>query len=214
MICEVLDLGLVDYEFAEAQQRRIFEAVKTGAFKDTLVLAEFLPVYTIGRSGSLGNLLVSGDFLNKKGIKVHRIGRGGDITAHNPGQLVVYPIFDLARFRKDLNWYIRSLEEVIIRLLEGYRVFSGRKAPFTGVWAGGAKIASIGISVSRWVTSHGLSLNVNNDLSIFDYINPCGQKDCEITSLSGLTGDFIDMAGLKQRLINQFEGIFSATVMA
>lgn len=215
MKCEILDLGLVRYNFARITQSRIVEDVKTGKKEAVLILAEFFPVYTMGRRGSLDNLLVSLDFLKKSSIDYYEVERGGDITFHNPGQLVIYPIFSLALLKKDLNWYLRSLEEVIIKgLFLAYGIQPRRKKGFTGVYVENKKIASIGIAVSKWVTSHGISLNVNNDLSFFGFINPCGIKDCKITSLSELIGGYVDIAELKDELLKQFENIFGLEIYA
>lgn len=205
---QVVDLGLVEYGFANRIQSQILNEVKSNAREGVLIFAEFFPVYTIGRCGSLNNLLVSPDFLKEKGVGIYNVNRGGDITAHNPGQLVVYPIFNLSALKKDLNWYLRSLEEVIINLLLKYGIYSQRKNGLTGVWVGDKKIASIGIAVSKWVTSHGISLNVNNDLTLFDFINPCGMKNCRITSISELKGCPIDMKSLKTEFIEQIKIIF------
>ena len=237
MTYKVLDLGLVDYTAANDIQIEILKKVKTGGCENVLILAEFLPVYTMGRKGAMDNLLVSLDFLTKNGIKFYNTNRGGDITAHNPGQLIVYPVFNLAFLRKDLNWYLRSMEAIVIELLLGYSIRGVRKpgltprqqAPlvkagmneagsgfasavkpdsFTGVWVSDEKISSIGIAVSRWTTYHGLALNVNNDLSLFDFINPCGIKNCGVTSIAKLKGRPVDMYELKERLIEAVERSF------
>ena len=208
MRCDLIDLGIVDYTFADGIQADVLNDVKNGGRDSTLIITEFFPVYTIGRNGSLDNLLVTPEFLKDSGISYFKTVRGGDITFHGPGQLVVYPILNLAYFQKDINWFLRALEEVIIRLLLGYGIKAGRKTGLTGVWAGGGKIASIGISVSKWVTSHGISLNANNDLSFFDFINPCGIKNCPVASIAELNGSPVDMGGLKREFTEQFKIIF------
>lgn len=214
MRCEVLDLGLVRYNAANQIQFSILEKVKSEAKENTIILAEFFPVYTIGRKGSLDNLLVSSGFLNNMGIECCNATRGGDITFHGRGQLVAYPIFNLSCMKKDLNWYLRSLEEVVINVLSDYGIYAGRKIGLTGVWVQDEKVASIGIAVSRWTTYHGLSLNVNNDLSFFDFINPCGIKDCKMTSISKLKDQIINMHELKNKLIEQFERVFGLEINA
>lgn len=214
MKCEILDLGLVNYNFAGIIQSRILGEVKSGLKEGVLILCEFLPVYTTGRSAKGANLLVSLDFLKKSGISYCRAERGGDITFHSQGQLVVYPLFNLSLLKKDINWYLRSLEDVIVKTLLKYGICAGRKEGFTGVWVDAKKIASIGIAVSRWVTYHGLSLNANNDLSYFDFINPCGIKDCRMTSISKLKGSPVDMGKLKAGVIEQFKARFGLEVHA
>jgi len=214
MKCEILDLGLVKYSYADDTQRGILEGIKTNTMENTLILAEFFPVFTKGRKGSLDNLLVSVDFLKEKGIDFCAADRGGDITFHNPGQLIAYPIFNLSNIKKDLAWYLRTLEEVIIKTLLKYGVCAGRKAGFTGAWVGDKKIASIGIGVSRWASYHGLSVNVNNDLSYFDFINPCGIKNCRMASVSELKGAVVNMDEFKNELVRQFKTIFGIKVNA
>lgn len=205
----IIDLGLIDYFAAGKIQLEILDKVKTSISKNSLILTEFYKVFTIGRRGSEGNLLVSPDLLKEAGIDLYNVNRGGDITCHNPGQLVVYPIFNLSYFKKDLDWVLRSFEEVIIRTLLKYKIHGERKSGFTGVWVGEKKIASIGIAVSKWTTYHGLSINVNNDLSIFDLITPCGIKGCKITSMAELNGGPIDMNELKRKVIEQFTAVFT-----
>ncbi|MDD5449539.1 MAG: lipoyl(octanoyl) transferase LipB [Candidatus Omnitrophica bacterium] len=214
MRCGLIDLGLVNYELAQDIQSNKLREIKAGLKDAALILCEFFPVYTLGRSGDGSNLLVSRDFLKKSGIGYRQSERGGDITFHSPGQLVIYPVFNLAFLKKDLNWYLRSLEAIIINLLSEYGVNGCRKAGYTGVWTQMGKIASIGIAVSRWVTSHGLSLNVNNDLSYFDLINPCGIRDCRMASIYEETGGKIDMRGLKGKAIAQFKARFGLTLYA
>lgn len=214
MKCEILDLDLVNYNFAGCIQSSLLGEVKAGLKEGALILCEFFPVYTLGRNGHDTNLLVSLDFLKKSGIDYCRTERGGDITFHSPGQLVVYPVFNLSFLKKDIDWYLRSLEEVIGGVLLEFGICPRRKDGLTGVWVGAAKIASMGIAISRWVTYHGLSLNVNNDLSYFDFINPCGIRHCRMTSISELRGGSIDMPGLKTKVIEKFKAVFGLKVYA
>ncbi len=210
----VIDLGAVDYPAGDAAQKKAFNGVKAGEAGGTVIFAEFPPVYTIGRRGSAGNLLVTKDFLDKKGIKVYNVNRGGDITVHSPGQLVVYTVFDLGKLKKDVGWYLRSLEQVVINLLSQYSIEGSRKTGLTGVWVHGKKVASIGIAVSKWISYYGFSLNINNDLSFFELINPCGIKNCPVTSMTALAGRVIDVNELKNRLSGQFEQVFGAKISA
>jgi lipoyl(octanoyl) transferase len=209
-----MDLGLTTYCVAETVHQKVLGDVKAGFKAGTIILAEFLPVYTIGRSGSTANILVSQEFLAGRGIKCHKINRGGDVTLHNPGQLVVYPVFNLAFLKKDVGWYLRLLEEIIIGTLSGFGIQGERAKGRTGVWVNGEKIASIGIAVSRWVTYHGAAINVNNDLSYFDYINPCGIKGCRMTSIAKLGRNDIGIAQVKDGFIRQFEKMFGVVLDA
>jgi lipoyl(octanoyl) transferase len=208
MKCEIVDLGLVRYDFANYIQLGLAGEVKDNLRDGSLLFCEFFPVYTIGRNGSDNNFLVSLDFLKKKGIDCRKVDRGGDVTFHGPGQLIIYPIFNLAYLKKDIHWYLRKLETVIADVLSGYGIYAGRKNGLTGVWLDGKKIASIGVAVSRWVTYHGIALNVNNDLSYFDFIHPCGIKDCRMTSVAKLKGTHIDMNKLKRQFMEQFKNAF------
>jgi len=214
MRCELLDLGLVSYGAAEVVQLKTLGEVKAGFKEAGLIFAEFFPVYTIGRSGSPENILVSQEFLNRQGIRSLKVNRGGDVTLHNPGQLVVYPIFNLAFLKKDIGWYLRSLEEVIIETFSGFGIHSGRKKGRTGVWVKDDKIASIGIAVSKWVTYHGIALNINNDLSYFDYINPCGIKGCRMTSVAKMAAAGIGTEEVKKALIERFRSVFGIEIDA
>ena len=190
-------LGRVSYGRARALQERVQEhliAAKRAEPPETvphvLLLLEHPPVYTLGKSGDAANLLVSEERLEEVGAAFHRIGRGGDVTFHGPGQLVGYPLFDLDRFFTDLGRYLRTLEEVIIRTCADYGVTGTRVDGRTGVWVGPddrgpeRKICAMGVRCSRWVTMHGFALNVTTDLDYFDHIVPCGIDDRGVTSLA------------------------------
>ncbi|CAB1130243.1 Octanoyltransferase [Candidatus Hydrogenisulfobacillus filiaventi] len=187
-------LGRMPYGPAWDLQRRVGEAVRRGHLPDTLLLVEHDPVYTIGRAarGSRDNLLWDLPTLQRRGIALYEVDRGGDITYHGPGQLVGYPILDLTRHGRDLHAYLRSLEEGLIRALATWGVTAYRLPPHTGVWVdepqGPAKIAAIGVKASRWITSHGFALNVAPDLGHFTGIIPCGIRDKGVTSLARLLG--------------------------
>lgn len=205
----VIDLGLIDFESAYALQREYVRLRKLNKIGDSIVLAEHKSVFTIGRTGSFDNLLVSGLELLEKGIRVLRVDRGGDITYHGPGQLILYPIFDLKAHGRDLHAYMRRLEEVGIEILKEYgiagRIIDGK----TGVWIGAKKIASIGIAASNWVTYHGLSINANCDLNFFSMVNACGIKGVETTSLQKMLGRTVPMDELKATAVAKFKGIFN-----
>ena len=181
-----------------------------------LLFCEHNPVYTLGKSGSLDNVLLSEVELNKKGIEFFKINRGGDITFHGPGQIVGYPIFDLDCFFTDVHKYVRYLEEVIIRTIAEYGLVGVRKEGFTGVWlepdenAVFRKICAIGVHLSRWVTMHGFAFNVNTDLQYFNNIIPCGINDDNktVTSLEKELGHKIDIEEVKTKLRYHFAELF------
>ncbi len=208
MIYRLLELGLTDYDKAYAMQHNIVSALKNGKGNNTLLLLEHYPVFTIGRSGSIGNLLCDEELLDERGIKLRRVDRGGDITFHGEGQLVIYPIFNLCEHKRDLHKYLRTLEDAIIKLLLGYGINGERAKGLTGVWVGNKKIASIGIGVKNWISYHGIALNVNVDLDFFSLIRPCGLGNIAMTSLKELLGKNIPMQEIKNRAINVFEAVF------
>jgi len=176
----VLDLGLTPYDDAWALQKRAAAARISGELpEDLLILVQHPPVVTLGRSTKPGHLLATPERLESLGIALRDVERGGDVTIHEPGQLVVYPIIDLKRHRKDLHWYLRQIEEGIIRALATFGLTCGRVPGLTGVWRGEdpiarRKLASIGVHARDWVTWHGVALNVSNDLQTFDFTVPCG----------------------------------------
>ncbi|HEV2205238.1 MAG TPA: lipoyl(octanoyl) transferase LipB, partial [Candidatus Acidoferrales bacterium] len=181
--CWVADLGLIAYEPAFEMQRRLVAARKAGLIPDVLLLCEHPHVITLGRNGHRENLLASEHLLRQMGVEFRPTDRGGDITYHGPGQIVGYPILDLAGIRRDVAWYVRQLEETMIRATSDFGITAVRKAGLTGVWVEGAngaapeKLAAIGVHLSRWVTSHGFAYNVSTDLRYFDLIVPCGIPD-------------------------------------
>lgn len=205
---KVLDLGLTKYSDCYKLQRSILDDVKNGRAGDHLIITEHKPVITIGRIGSRNNILVSQEFLESRPVEVIEVDRGGDITYHAPGQIVVYPIIDLKKRERDLHKYLRLLENVAIALLQEYNIRGYRVEGRTGVWTDSGKIASIGIGVSNWVTYHGLALNVDCDLMPFKWINPCGLKGIKITSIEKLINAKIDKELIKERLIDEFRNTF------
>jgi lipoate-protein ligase B len=185
----VVRQGVTSYVEILDLQRRIAAARITGEIaQDVLLLLEHSPVVTLGRSSKEKNLVASKDFLASRGVELHEVERGGDVTFHGPGQLVGYPIIDLKRHKQDLHWYLRQLEQAIIHTLEKFGVAAERSTGYTGVWTKGRKIASIGVHARDWVTWHGIALNVNNDLSFFDLIVPCGIAGVVMTSIEKETG--------------------------
>ena len=203
----VVDLGLIEYDAAWELQRRLVAARKAGAVPDVLLLCEHPHVITLGRNGKLGNLRASGQVLRQMGVSFFEADRGGDITYHGPGQLVGYPILNLAEIRRDVAWYMRSLEEAMIRATAEFGIPSMRVAGRTGVWidvpaesGGEEKLAAIGVHLSRWVTSHGFAYNVSTDLRYFDLIVPCGIEDKRATSLEKILGRGVKMEEVSPRI--------------
>lgn len=208
MRCAVEQLGAVDYGVALTLQNERVAARKAGAIPDTLLLLEHPHVYTLGRNAQWNNILVSASFLHSRGAEVFETDRGGDVTYHGPGQLVGYPILDLTRHRRDIAWYMRSLEEVFIRVAAQYSVEGGRVPGAAGVWVGNDKLVAVGVHISRWVTSHGFAFNVNTDLRFFDWIVPCGLHGRGVTSLERLLGQPVDMERISTKVIDAFGQVF------
>ena len=199
----VHDLGRRPYADVLELQRRLCRArVERRHDEDILLLVEHDPVYTLGRGTRESSLPLAPDLLRARGAEVFEIERGGDVTFHGPGQLVGYPIIDLARHRQDLHWYLRELEGALIDALDVLGVAADRNPGKTGVWTGGRKIASIGVHVKQWVTLHGFALNLTTDLAWFDWIVPCGIADVQMTSVgreSDTTGNSLADIGLRAR---------------
>ena len=204
--CCVLNLGRLDYARALELQSRLVASRKLGEISDHLLLLEHSHVITLGRNGHTENLLASGEVLRRAGIQFHPSDRGGDITYHGPGQLVGYPILDLREWKRDVGAYVRALEQVLIDTLADFGIAAGRVKGCTGVWVEQAKIAAIGVHISRWVTSHGFALNVNTDLSYFQYIVPCGLTK-PVTSMAQL-GVQTNLEQVSERLVEHFSRVF------
>ena len=202
-------LGRMRYDAAWELQRELVAARQAGAALDTLLLLEHPPVITIGRSGESAHLLGSQAELERRGVAFVETDRGGDITFHGPGQIVGYAIVDLAARGRDLHRYLRDLEAVLILALAEFGIAAGRVDGLTGVWVGDAKVAAIGIRVSRWVTHHGFALNVDTDLSYFDLIVPCGIADRRVTSMEALLGHAVDRNEVEDALGRAFEAVFA-----
>jgi len=204
-----LDLGLVPYTPAFAAQEQILQACMTGRFSPTIILQENWPVFTIGRSGSRANILTSAEELERRGIEVLEVNRGGDVTYHGPGQLIVSPLLYLGDVDLNANQYLHRLEDVLIELLARYDVQISKKADYPGVWLGEAKIGAVGIAVRHGYTFHGLSLNVNLDLTPFNLINPCGVSRMPVASLHQVLGRAVPMSEVKARLREILEHTFA-----
>jgi lipoyl(octanoyl) transferase len=193
----------------ELQQERAAQR-KLGAIPDQLLIVEHPPVLTMGRNGDMKHVLASPEILERAGIALHHINRGGDVTYHGPGQIVGYPILDLREWKRDVVAYVRELEQVIIEALAEFGFAAGRLAGKTGVWIDGRKIAAIGVHISRWVTTHGFALNVDTDLSHFQYIVPCGLSE-PVTSMRAL-GSPATRAEVVSRLVYHFGRLFDTEV--
>jgi len=194
--CQIVDWGLVGYAEAYALQKRIVAARKAEAIEDVLLFCEHPHVITQGRNGKREHLLASEHVLRQKGMEYYETSRGGDITYHGPGQIVGYPILNLGAIRRDVVWYVRTLEEAMIQATEEFGINAERVAGKTGIWVRASnteeKLAAIGVHISRWVTSHGFAYNVSTDLRNFDLIVPCGIADRKATSLEKLLGRSVE----------------------
>lgn len=213
-ICKLLRLpGLTAYGEALALQRQLVQARSDGELTDdVLILLEHPRVITLGRGARVSNLRASTEVLAGLGVQVQEVERGGDVTYHGPGQLVGYPLVDLGRHKKDLHWYLRQLEEVLIQALGTFGITAGRVPGYTGVWVDDRKIASIGVHVSRWVTSHGFALNVTTDLADFDLIIPCGIEAVKMTSVERETGRAHSIVKVGDKVARSFAEVFDLTV--
>jgi len=198
---QYIDLGLSDYKEAYRVQCDLRDRVADGACENTLIVTEHKSVITIGRTGTEKHIFKT------EGIEVLNIDRGGDVTYHGPGQLVAYPIFKLEREAKDIHGFLRFLEEVGIDFLNKYGVGSRTRPGMRGIWVGDSKIASIGIGVKRWVTYHGIAININTNLRPFSFIKPCGIDGVKITSLENLLKERLDIEDAKRKLKESFEEI-------
>jgi lipoyl(octanoyl) transferase len=207
--CQYQWLGQVDYQAAlHMQNHLVMDRVREES-QDSVLFLEHPPAYTLGQKGNPTHLLISEQRLRGLGARLYRVNRGGDITFHGPGQLVGYPIMDLDKLEISLSDYVRGLEEVLIRTLSAFGVAGGRIKGFPGVWTGTDKIAAIGVRVNtRRVTSHGFALNVNNDLSYFSHIIPCGLKGKGVTSLSQLMKADIRLQEVLKEVVPAFGQVF------
>ena len=194
----ILDLGRMDYKSSWEFQKNLHKDVLNGNKPDTLILVEHEPVFTLGKNANKDNLLDKGN------VKVFNVERGGDITFHGPGQLVGYPILDLNNYKKNISWFMRTLEEILIECLNTFDIDAHQKKGLTGVWVNDEKIGAQGVKISRWVTMHGFSLNINTDLSFFDMIVPCGITDCKVTSMKKLLGAAQNIQDVKFQIVKAF----------
>ena len=215
--CWLVDLGLLPYLAAWELQQRLVEARKAGAIPDVLLLCEHPHVITLGRNGKREHLRASDRLLAQMGVEFHASERGGDITYHGPGQIVGYPILDLAAHRRDVRWYVAQLEEVMIRASADFGVTARRVEERHGVWvdapAGEEKLGALGVHLSRWVASHGFAYNVSTDLRYFDLIVPCGIAGARATSLERIVGRPVDAAAARARVAAHFAEVFGRDLL-
>ncbi len=204
--CEFSDLGRMGYAAAFELQRLLVERRKQELIPDQFLIVEHPHVITLGRNGKPEHLLAGEEALRRAGIEFHLTDRGGDITYHGPGQVVGYPILDLRQWRRDVAAYVRAIEQVLIDALQQFGIRAGRLEGATGVWVDGRKVAAIGVHISRWVTYHGFALNLNTDLSYFQYIIPCGLTR-PVTSMEQL-GCRASRAEVVAAIISNFGRIF------
>lgn len=197
------DLGRLDFVAALSRQKQLIELKQRQGIADILLFVEHPHVYTIGRGGDLNNVLAAQD------VPLYRTSRGGDVTYHGPGQLVVYPIIDLrSKLRKDVHRYVRNLEMTAITTLKDFGLEAKRRPPYTGIWIDNLKIAAIGIAVRRGITFHGLALNVNTDLSYFNRIIPCGLTWAGVTSMAKELGTEQSLARVREKFLHNFTALF------
>ncbi len=203
-------LGTVDYAEAHRVQHELQAQRIAGKIDDTVLLLEHRPVFTLGRSAKAQHVLAPADVLEARGFTIHEVGRGGDVTYHGPGQLVAYPIIDLKPDRKDVRKYVWSLEETMLRTCADLGLRAARVAGLNGAWVEDRKVGAVGVRISRWVTMHGLALNVSTDLKHFDLIVPCGIQDKAVTSISAELGRVIQVEDIVEPLATHFAALYDA----
>ncbi len=211
MLCRALKLGTIDYGEAYRLQLQLCRQRLDGEIPDTLLLLEHPPTITVGKSGKTANILVGPDDLERQGVSLFFTDRGGDVTYHGPGQLVVYPIVDLRQRNRDVHAYVRDLEEAVIRTLSSFGICANRN-PHAGVWVGEKQIAAIGIAVKRWITMHGIAINVRPQRDHFSVINPCGMAGVPVTSIEELSGLQVAMEDVARVVVNEFSAVYGVEI--
>lgn len=211
MNLSVIDFGVIAYKQAFYRQLSIHREVVIGQSPHTLILCEHPHTITLGKQAALANILDYNSIRDRNIDFIIAVNRGGDVTYHGPGQLMVYFIFDLRKMERNLGLFLNRIEEVVVKTIDSFNIEACTKYGFRGVWVGALKIACVGIGVEKWVTLHGFGLNVNTDLSFFDIIRPCG-LDVKMTSLKQEVGSFIDIDRLKQEIIKQTCFLFNLTL--
>ena len=214
MLCVIYQFGLVNFYDACRIQHRLQQKRLNGKISDVLLIMEHPPTFSIGKSGSFDNLLISKDRLNQEKIALFSTQRGGDVTYHGPGQIIVYPIISLKPRGKNIHRYVHELEEVLIRTLKDFYIDAGRDESHPGAWVRKEEIAAIGLRIRKWITMHGFALNVCPNLKHFSFINPCGFSDRKATSMLKLLGHKVSMKEVISRLIANFSDVFNAQTKA
>jgi lipoyl(octanoyl) transferase len=212
MLLTVHHLGITEYSHAFYLQRRLLHLILEGKISDTLLLLEHPPTITIGKFGRFENVLASHEQLDAAGISLFFTDRGGNVTYHGLGQLVVYPIINLGQRDMGIRQYIYALEEVIIRLLGSFSIAAGRRNGHVGVWVKDEAVAAIGLNVKHWVTMHGFAINVNNNLNHFSLIKPCGYSDRKVTSISKLLERHVQIDEVIIKLLEYFSVVFEIDI--
>ncbi|MCK5620079.1 MAG: lipoyl(octanoyl) transferase LipB [Candidatus Krumholzibacteria bacterium] len=212
ILCRAVDLGVIPYRVAWDLQKRQVEQLQRGRGNEVFYLLEHPHVFTLGRNATGDALLTDRQSIKDLGVEIVETDRGGDVTYHGPGQLVGYPIISLEPRRRDIRRYVNDLEETLIRTLSEFGIQSQRHPVHRGVWTGGRKIASLGIRISRWVTSHGFALNVGTDLSFYSLMIPCGIEGCEMTTMAQELGEAPDMTDVKSSVIAHFSRVYGRRV--
>ena len=207
---EILDLGMQDYKKSWNFQKSLLKKRSNNEINDTLIFVEHEPVYTLGKNANENHILQN----YPEEIKTFHIERGGDVTYHGPGQLVGYPILDLRDYKKSISWYMRTLEQIIIDTLSEFNIQADRKNELTGVWYKNEKIAALGVRVSKWITMHGFSLNINPDLNYYKSIIPCGIFEYGVTSMSKILNEDVDKESVKSALKIKFLDQFNINHLA
>ena len=207
---EILDLGMQAYKKSWIFQKSLLKKRSNNEINDTLIFVEHEPVYTLGKNANENHILQN----YPEEIKTFHIERGGDVTYHGPGQLVGYPILDLREYKKSISWYMRTLEQIIIDTLSEFNIQADRKNGLTGVWYKNEKIAALGVRVSKWITMHGFSLNINPDLNYYKSIIPCGIFEYGVTSMSKILNEEVDKESVKSVLKIKFLDQFNINHLA
>ena len=207
---EILDLGMQAYKKSWNFQKSLLKKRSNNEINDTLIFVEHEPVYTLGKNANENHILQN----YPEEIKTFHIERGGDVTYHGPGQLVGYPILDLRDYKKSISWYMRTLEQIIIDTLSEFNIQADRKNGLTGVWYKNEKIAALGVRVSKWITMHGFSLNINPDLNYYKSIIPCGIFEYGVTSMSKILNEDVDKESVKSALKIKFLDQFNINHLA
>ena len=211
--CVYLYLGLVDYSEAWKLQHRLLQSLQRGAVPHVLLLLQHPHTITLGKSGRKQHLLADPEQMAKEQVTFVVTDRGGDVTYHGPGQLIGYPLLDLSRLKEDIGWYLRRLEEVLIRTLADFGISAERKRGYTGVWVGEEKVAAMGIKIQRWTTMHGFALNISTDLRYFRWIVPCGIHDKGVCSIETLLRRKVSVEEVLPHVVEHFGGVFSLKML-